>query len=85
MKINLRAAFQAKNPGLARWIPSWLFKALERLIHQDDINRFLAEYSHLRNLPFAREVLRHFGVSVAVKGLEHLPVQGPFVLVANHP
>ena len=85
MKINLRAAFQAKNPGLARWIPSWLFKALERLIHQDEINRFLAEYGHLRNLPFAREVLRHFEVSVAVKGLEHLPVQGPFVLVANHP
>jgi putative hemolysin len=85
MKINLRAAFQAKNPGLARWIPSWLFKILERLIHQDEINTFLAETGHLRDLPFAREVLRYFGVKVAVRGLEHLPVQGPFVLVANHP
>jgi len=85
MKINLRAAFQAKNPGLARWIPSWLFKILERLIHQDEINTLLAETGHLRDLPFAREVLRYFGVKVAVRGLEHLPTKGPFVLVANHP
>lgn len=85
MKIDLRAAFQAKNPGLARWIPSWLFKILERLIHQDEINAFLAEFGHLRDLPFAREVLRYFGVKVAVRGLEHLPTQGAFVLVANHP
>jgi putative hemolysin len=85
MKINVRAAFEAKNPGLARWLPSAFFGFLERLVHQDEINRFLERSGHLKDLDFALEVLRYFGVSVQAKGTEHLPKEGSFVLVANHP
>lgn len=85
MKINVRAAFEAKNPSLARWLPAAFFGFLERLVHQDEINRFLEQSGHLRDLAFAREVLCYFGVNVLAKGTEHLPKDGAFVLVANHP
>ena len=39
--IDIDAIFKAKNPGLYRILPRFIFSYLKRVAHQDDINDFL--------------------------------------------
>lgn len=42
-----------------RYIPKWVIRWLEKLIHQDECNAFLAQYGHLRNFDFLDAFLTH--------------------------
>jgi hypothetical protein len=39
--IDIRRVFSAKNPRLAKSLPGFIFRILERIIHQDGINDFM--------------------------------------------
>lgn len=63
-------------------------KALLRyLLHEQAFIDFARRYPHLRGLDFVEQVLEHFGFQVSLREqeLEHIPAQGPVVVVANHP
>jgi len=83
--INIRKVFYEKNPGLARIIPGFVFRYLERIVHQKDINDFLGKYGDLTGLDFVRAAIKEFNVSVTVKGDENLLHEGRFIFAANHP
>jgi 1-acyl-sn-glycerol-3-phosphate acyltransferase len=83
--INIRQIFYDKNPGLARIIPGFVFRYLEKIVHQKDINDFLDKYGDLTGLDFARAAIKEFNVSVTVRGEENLAPNGRFVFAANHP
>jgi len=83
--INVRRLIASKNPKLLKWLPRFVVRYLERILHQDDINAFLKNNPGMYNQDFCKGVLEHVGVSYTIKGLEHIPKEGKCVLVMNHP
>jgi len=84
-KIDVREVFRRKNPKLARFIPGFVFRYLKRIIHEDEINEVMPEIRHLEGLEFVRAGLDHFAINIRSYGREHIPGEGRFIFVANHP
>lgn len=83
--INIRRLIASKNPRLLKWLPGFIIRYLERILHQEEINSFLINNAELKNQDFCQGVLDYFGVTYEVKGIEHIPAEGKCVLVMNHP
>jgi len=83
--IDIRKIFYSKNPGLAALLPGFVFRYLERIAHQHDINVFLERHGEKTGLDFARAAIQEFNVHVIIKGDENLPREGRFIFAANHP
>jgi 1-acyl-sn-glycerol-3-phosphate acyltransferase len=83
--INIRNIFYHKNPGMARLLPGFVFRYLEKIVHQRDINEFLDKHGDKMGLDFARAAIRDFNVRVIIRGDENLPREGRFIFAANHP
>jgi putative hemolysin len=83
--IDIRKVFHAKNPKLAEMLPGFVFRYLERIVHQKDINDFLERHGEKYGLDFVRAAIEEFNVKVSVTGLENLPPQGRFIFSSNHP
>lgn len=83
--INIRRLIASKNPRLLKWLPRFIVRYLERVLHQKEINDFLRNNSELRNQDFCRGVLKELGVSYSIVGAERIPKEGKCVLVMNHP
>ncbi len=83
--VDVEKIIAAKNPRLLKWMPGFLLRYVKRILHEDDVNAFMKAHSHLRDLHFIRQVLTDFNTTLVVKGLEHLPEHGGFIVAANHP
>lgn len=83
--INVRQVFYQKNVKLARLLPGFFFRYLEKIVHQKDINEFLSKHGQKRNLDFIDAAIEDFNVQITVLGEDHIPAQGRFIFVANHP
>jgi putative hemolysin len=83
--INIRQVFRDKNPGLARVIPGFIYRYLEKVAHQQDINDFLAQYGDRFGLDFVKATITDFNVKVTLAGEENLPKEGRYVIASNHP
>ena len=67
-------------------IPGFLYGALARLIHQDELNEILRISYPSQGSEFSRKVLNHLDIEVEVEGTENLPSPGHRVVFAsNHP
>ncbi|WP_116472910.1 lysophospholipid acyltransferase family protein [Zobellella maritima] len=76
----------------AEHLPKWQHfpgcKALLRyLLHEQAFGQFAEQYPHLRGLDFVEQVLEYFRFHIQLREdeLEHIPSQGPVVIIANHP
>lgn len=85
LKINIREVFKKKNPGIARLLPGFLYKYLEKVIHQDDINDILNRFGHKYGVEFVDDVINDFKIKLNVKGFENVPSSGRFIFACNHP
>lgn len=83
--IDVKKVFYDKNPKLARWIPGFMFKFFEKLIHQDDMNRVLLKSKGLQGVDFARACFDEIGVKVTSKNIHFVNKTGHLILAANHP
>lgn len=83
--INLRKLIASKNARLLKWIPRFILNYLERIIHQEDVNSFLAKNNTLNEYDFSEAVVKHIGITYSVKGLEKLDEHERFICVMNHP
>jgi 1-acyl-sn-glycerol-3-phosphate acyltransferase len=83
--INIQQIFYGKNPRLASILPGFVFRYLERIVHQKDINDFLDKHGDKIGLDFVRAAIKDFNVSVMVKGEENLLHEGRYIFAANHP
>jgi putative hemolysin len=83
--VNIRNVFYGKNPSLARLLPGFVFRYIEKIAHQKDINVFLERHGDKMGLDFARAAIHDFNVKVIIRGGENLPPEGRFIFASNHP
>ena len=62
-------------------------KFSDSIIHQNEINEFVKEHSHLGSFEFIDDILDYFNFNYLVsdKDIENIPSQGRVVIIANHP
>ena len=84
-RVNIRQVFHEKNPGLARLLPGFIYRYLERIVHQDDINDFLQRHGQKYGADFARAVIEDFNITLELKGTENLPSGKRCIFASNHP
>jgi putative hemolysin len=84
--INIRDLFMDKSPKIARWIPGFVYRLLSRMLRIDFMNDpILYNHGYKKDVDFARASIEAFNVTLEVRGREHLPKEGRFIFVANHP
>lgn len=84
-RIDIRKVFREKNPRIARMLPGFIYRYLERIVHQEFINGFLDRHGHKGGMEFIEAAFEEFGVTTEIKGQENLPEKGRFLIVSNHP
>ncbi len=83
--IDIRKLIASKNPGLLKWLPGFALNYLKRILHQDEINQFMADHPDAHDADFCDEVMKFLNIEVEVQGMENLPETGKLVLAMNHP
>lgn len=83
--IDLEKVFREKNKSTSRFIPGFVFSFLRKIVHEDEVNRFMWDYRDLKGLPFVDVLVRDFGAIVTYTGLDNVPKDGRFIISANHP
>ncbi len=82
--IDIDQILRARMGNKARFLPRFVTRWLEHIIHQDYINTYLAEGRV--GVDFCKGVIEYLGVTVDVEGRENLPTDGrPATFVSNHP
>lgn len=83
--IDIRRLISSKNPTLLKWLPGFIIRYLERILHQDEINIFLESHPGVKNQEFCTEVINYFNIKIELHGLENIPKSGGATLAMNHP
>ncbi|WMJ08181.1 lysophospholipid acyltransferase family protein [Nitrosomonas sp. sh817] len=89
--LDVDAMLKGYFPGAVTQDDKPLMKAasslLKRVLHQDEINRFIETHRHLEGLEFNDAVLEHFNFAfqVSSKDRVRIPDQRRVLIVANHP
>ena len=83
--IDLRKIFEAKAPKLMKRMPNWVFRRIQRLLHEEDINRILSTYGHLQGVEFVQAVVKDFNLNIVVQGEENLKAVERPLVASNHP
>jgi putative hemolysin len=82
--INVRKMIGSKNPSLLKWIPGFLIRYIERVIHQKEINAFLKNHPTY-DQAFCKDVIDYLNITYSIDGIENIPKSGKCVIVMNHP
>lgn len=83
--LNVRKVFRDKSPRLAPLLPGFVYRYLERVLHQEDLNGVITRHGHKFGLDFAIATIEDFKVTLDVKGDENLPLDKRCLFVSNHP
>jgi len=84
-KIDVRKVFRDKNPKVAKMIPGFVFRYIERIVHQKDLNDGIAVFGDKYGLDFVQAIIDYFSLNIEIEGEENIPVTGRHIFVANHP
>ncbi|MDA3954537.1 MAG: 1-acyl-sn-glycerol-3-phosphate acyltransferase [Bacteroidales bacterium] len=84
-QINIREVFKEKNPRVAKMLPGFIYKYIEKIVHQKEINEALPKLKDKIGLDFIEAVIEYFQININVKGKENIPTEGRNIFVANHP
>jgi len=86
LQIDVKQTIASKSKKLAKWLPRFIIRWIEKLIHQDAMNQFLVKHQHANAIEFAQCVIEEFAqASVAVVNEEKIPKEGRYIVVSNHP
>jgi len=83
--VSVREAFKKKNPKLAKLLPGFFYKFLEKIVHQEEINKILQQHGDKTGLDFINAVIEDFKVFFEVEGLNNVPKNGKYIFTSNHP
>ena len=83
--IDLRKIFTAKMPKLMKYMPNWLFRKIQKLLHEDDINEILTKYGHLQGVDFINALIADFNLELELQGVDNLMASERILVASNHP
>ena len=88
--IDVQKEIEKKFPNINKkqnFLKKSLFKVAKKIVHEDSINKFLKQNSHLKGFEFVDAVLDYFDFDYTVSSndLQNIPSSGKVVIIANHP
>ncbi len=85
LQQSIKQHYPKVSPKLEKF--QFVFKALEKLLHLEDINTFIDENKHLKNFAFLDAILKHFDFHYKISNndLQKIPAEGRVIIVTNHP
>src|ERR1051326_2580105 len=83
--IDLEKIIREKNPRLIKLLPGFIFNYIRKVIHENEMNDFLAIHGEKKNFDFIRAVLNELHIQVHSIGEENIPATGGCIFAANHP
>lgn len=83
--IDIKELVRSKNKKLADRLPKFAYRWLEKLLHLDELNDFLQQHGHLKDLEFVEEAIKMLNIKFNIEGKENLPSDGRYMFVSNHP
>lgn len=85
-KIDLHRILRERIPGgKGKWIPGFMISALERLVHQKELNEVLETTDPSTGSEFADRTYTFFDLGLEVEGLENIPDHRRLIFASNHP
>ena len=84
-KLDLRDVLARKLPRGSRFIPGFAVRALERLIHADELNTVLELYDTLPPQEFIRALFGRWHIDYTACGLEGIDPSQRCIFASNHP
>lgn len=85
IKIDIDSVLRKRAPRHYRFIPRWLIRQMERIIHQDGLNGILERNDGKNGVDFCRAVIDDLEISYDVEGADNLPADRRIIIVSNHP
>lgn len=83
--IDVRHIFASKNPRLAKVLPGFLFRLLEKIIHQEEINQFMYTNRDKWGLDYCQAILEGFHVMTELVNPPLLRPGERCLVASNHP
>jgi len=83
--IDVRKIITDKNPKLLNVLPDFAINYLKRIIHEDEVNEFIAKNKGVGSIEFCNYAIDHFNIELTNVGLENIPETGKCILAVNHP
>lgn len=83
IRFDIEEILRTKLPG--KKLPKFVVRYLKRIIHQDELNRFMEQYDKTKNFEFIEGIHTFFEISTTVIGKENLPHGGKYIFASNHP
>lgn len=86
--IDIDKILNDKMGRKAKYVPRPLVTWLKRIIHQDEVNRYLWESRHLTGTEWLEECVRYLDMTLEIVGEENLPDKTDgrlYTFVSNHP
>lgn len=88
--IDIEKEIEKKFPKIKEkdnFLKKSLFKIAKKIVHEDSINKFLSQNSHLKGFDFVDNVLEYFDFDYTVSSndLQNIPTSGKVLIIANHP
>jgi putative hemolysin len=86
MRIDVKTAIASKNAKLAKLLPCFLIRALEKIVSQDQMNQFLEKHDQDPALEFAKNSVEVAAqVTYNIVNEENVPKTGRYIIACNHP
>jgi len=84
--IDVKEILYTKAPQTAKKIPSFVIKALSKLIHQDEINLFLKDNEGKTGVDLMNSVIDFLNIKYSISGENNIPdFNNKCIFASNHP
>lgn len=85
LQLDLDKVLKEKAPSVYKKTPRFLLNYLKRKVHIEELNEILRVYADKEGVDFMHSVVGYFNLSISVKGLNNIPVDGRYIFASNHP
>ena len=85
LRIDVDSVIRQRLPRHYRYIPKWLIRWIERTIHQEGLNKILADMGDKKGVEAADIALNDLNVKYKAVGIDNIPSDGRFIFASNHP
>ncbi len=86
--IDIDQILRSKMGSKAKYLPGFVVNWLKRLVHEDEVNKFLWKSRGKQGTEWLEECVKYLDMHVTIEGKENLPDKNDgklYTFVSNHP